>query len=43
VEHAEKLGIKQIALNVWKFNEPAEHLYSELGHSVQRSIMKKDL
>jgi ribosomal protein S18 acetylase RimI-like enzyme len=42
-EYAAKVGITRISLNVWKFNGPAEHLYLELGYTVQRSIMEKDL
>lgn len=42
-EHAARLGIKQVTLNVWGFNTPAERLYAALGYAMQRSVLKKDL
>ncbi len=42
-ELAKSLGVSQVTLNVWNFNESAKALYHQLGYEVQRSIMKKDL
>ncbi len=37
------LGVRQIGLNVFAFNETAQHLYQRLGYSTTSMIMAKQL